>query len=140
MTDLLVAVDVSEIHRGKLGELKRVVADLVSFVRKNEPEIMAYYVYFNEDETRMTVLQVHPDSASMELHMETAGPAFPNFKDLIRLSAIDLYGRPTAKLLEQMRAKARMLGGATLAVHEPKEGFARFAEPMGSPRLRTSEP
>lgn len=140
MVDLLVAVDVSEIRHGKLDDLKRVIADLVSFVKENEPEIIAYNVYFNQDETRMTVLQVHPDSASMEFHMEVAGPAFPGFKDLLRLLAIDIYGQASPKLLEQMRHKARMLGGATLAVHEPQAGFARLAELSESPVLRASEP
>ncbi len=74
----------------------------------------------------MTVVQVHPDSASMEFHMEVAASAFSGFSDLLTLVGIDIYGRPSDKLLHQMRRKAELLGGATVAVHEPLAGFVRM--------------
>jgi hypothetical protein len=84
-------------------------------------------VFFSVDGTRMTVLQVHPDSASMEFHMSVAGAEFAKVKDLLTLSAIDIYGRPSETLLDQMRQKAQLLGGAALAVHDLHAGFTRFS-------------
>lgn len=122
----IVSVDSSEILEGKLEELKTAVKELVEFVEANEPRTVAYNVYFSEDGARMTVLQVHPDSASMEFHMKAAGPAFPKFKELIKLSTVDIYGKPSPSLLEQMRQKAQMLGNATVLVHELHASFKRF--------------
>src|SRR5207247_2916600 len=63
MTDPLVSIDVSEIHEGRLGELQMAMRELVEFVDANETQPLLYSVYFNPDNTRMTVLQVHPDSS-----------------------------------------------------------------------------
>jgi hypothetical protein len=62
----------------------------------------------------------------MEFHMQVAGPAFAKFVELIRLSTMDVYGKPSDPLLEALRRKVRLLGNATVVVHEPEAGFARF--------------
>ena len=74
----------------------------------------------------MTVVQVHPTSASMELHMLVAGPIFRKCAGLLRLRRVDFYGSPSDGLLAQMRQKAELLGGAPVLVHELHAGFARF--------------
>jgi len=102
--------------------------ELVEFVDANETQPLLYSVYFNPDNTRMTVLQVHPDSSSMEFHMDVAGSTFRGLSELLTLLRIDIYGMASERLLEQMRAKARMLGNAALAVHERHVGFARLGD------------
>lgn len=126
MAEPLVVVDSSEIREGKLGELRTAVAELAAFVEANEPDAIAYQVYFSEDGSRMTVLQVHPDSASMERHMAIAGPAFAPFADLLTLRTIDVYGTPSDAVVERLRQKAGLLGTATVEVHDLRSGFARF--------------
>ena len=126
MSEQIVFVDSSEIREGKLEELEVAIHDLVEFVESNEPRPIAYNVYLNESGSRMTVVQVHPDSASMEFHMEVAGPAFSKFVELIKLSTMDVYGKPSDDLLGQIRHKVQMLGDATVVVHELQAGFARF--------------
>jgi hypothetical protein len=126
MSEPIVIIDSSEIREGKLEELKTAMKELAGFVESNEPRPIAYSLYLNEGGTRMTVVQVHPDSASMEFHMKVAGPAFPKFVQLIKLSTMDVYGKPSDGLLERMRQKVRMLGNATVVVHELQAGFARF--------------
>src|ERR671934_2573694 len=86
----IVSVDCSEVREGRIDELKAAIKELVDFVYANEPRAIAYNVYFSDDGTRMTVFQAHPDSASMEFHMDIAGPAFPGLKEFLRLSTIDL--------------------------------------------------
>jgi quinol monooxygenase YgiN len=126
MSEPIVFIDSSEIREGKLEELKTAMKELVEFIEANEPRPIAYNVYFTLDGTRMTVVQVHPDSASMEFHLNVAGPAFTKFTELIKMSAMDVYGKPSDNLLEQMRQKAQMLGTGTVVVHELHAGFARF--------------
>lgn len=122
----LVSIDVSDVREGKLEALKEAMRDLVEFVDANEPLPIAYHVYLNEQGTRMTVFQIHPDSASMELHMKVAGSEFPKLSEFLALSRIDIYGKPSDRLLEQLRAKGRMLGDAAVAVHELHAGFTRL--------------
>jgi quinol monooxygenase YgiN len=126
MSEPLISLDASLIGDGRLDELKEAVAELVDFVRSNEPRPIVYEVYIDEAGSRMTVVQVHPDSASMEYHMTIAGPAFAGFAELITLSTLDVYGNPSEELLELLRRKVQMLGDATVIVHDLQAGFARI--------------
>lgn len=126
MSDPLVVIDTSDIREGKLEELKSGLAELADFVEKNEAAPLAYHVYFDEDGTRMTVLQIHPDSASMELHMDVAAPLFRRFTELVDLTRVDFYGSPSAAVLDATRRKATLLGNAEVVVNELHAGFTRF--------------
>lgn len=92
----------------------------------NEPRLFAYNVYFSDDGVRMTVLHVKPDSASLKLHMEVAGPKFPPIGEFINMLAIDVYGRPDGELVDRLRHKAAMLGSGVVRVHELHAGFSRL--------------
>lgn len=127
MADPIVFVDTSEIRDGKLDELRRAVAEMAEFVETNEADPISYQVFFSVDGRLMTVVQMHPDSASMEHHMDVAGPVFARFTDLLELRTVDVYGSPSERVLEQLRRKAQLLGTATVAVHELQAGFARLA-------------
>lgn len=127
MSQPIIVVDSSEIREGKLEELKAALKELVEFVEANEADPLAYSIHLDEAGTRMTVVQIHPSSASMEFHMEVAGPVFRRLTDLLTLSRVDFYGKPSDRLIDQMRQKARMLGNASVVVNELHAGFARFA-------------
>jgi hypothetical protein len=126
---LLIYLDTSEVREGSLGELKQAIAELAAFVEENEPQLIAYEVYFSEDGKQMTVAHVHPDSASLDFHMEVAGPRFASFAGLLTLLSIHIYGEPSEEALEQMREKVRLLGSGEVVVHAPHAGFARFSPP-----------
>jgi hypothetical protein len=126
MSQPIVYLDTSEVRPGRLAELKAAMNDLARFVQANEPQLLAYHVYFSDDGTRMSVLHINPDSASLERHMKVAGPMFPPIGEFIRLLAIDVYGRPDAGLVEELRQKATMLGSGTVRVHDFHAGFVRL--------------
>ena len=107
--------------------MKAGVVDLVAFVEANEAEPLAYDIYFDEAGTQMTVVQIHPDSASLERHLTLAGPVFRRFADLLTLERVDVYGSAGEAALEQIRGKAQLLGNAPVRVHEHHSGFSRFA-------------
>jgi hypothetical protein len=58
--------------------------------------------------------------------MKIAGPKFSKFVNLIRLLRIDIYGSPSTELLEQLQAKAKLLGDASVQVYKYHAGFSRF--------------
>ena len=126
MTELLIAVDSSEIREGKLDAVKAGVAELAAFVEANEPGMIAYSIYLDEEAGRMTVVQIHPSSASMELHMEIAAPIFRKFADLLDLTRVDFSATPSEALLHRMRQNAERLGRAPVLVNEHHAGFARI--------------
>jgi len=125
----LVFIDSSEVRPGNLEELRAAIHELVDFVRANEPRPLAYSMYLNKESTRMTVVQIHPDSASMELHMKMAAPIFAGFAGLIKLSTMDVYGAPSPRLQQQIEQKVHLLGDATIDLHDLHAGFTRFGAP-----------
>jgi quinol monooxygenase YgiN len=129
MPDALVYVDTAEVREGALEELKEGMKELVHFVEANESRLIAYNVYFSDDGTRMTVVHVHPDSASLEYHMEVAGPFFRRFVELVTLSSINVYGELSEGLLAQLQEKAQLLGRGAVEVDALHAGFTRFAPP-----------
>lgn len=123
-------VDRSEIGPGNLPEVRAKQRDLVAFIEANEPQLVAYGFFVDEASSTMTVVAVHPDSASMQLHMDIGGPKFREFSPLITLTSIDVYGAPSETVLGQLREKAEMLGGATVTVHALTAGFTRLPQPQ----------
>ena len=129
MSAPLVYVDRSVVRDGALEELKEAIRGLADFVEENEPQLISYNVYFSENGRQMTVVHVHADAASLDLHMEVAGPRFAAFADLVTLSSIHIYGKPSEQALERLRDKARLLGSGEVIVHRPHAGFSRFDQP-----------
>jgi len=127
MPEPIVYIDRSEIRAGRLEDVKKAISELVAFVDAHEPQLISYGVYVDEEASMMGVVAVHPDSASIEFHMEIGGPEFRKFAELIDLRSIDLYGRPSDAALEQLHEKAKMLGeNGRVLVHELQAAFARF--------------
>jgi hypothetical protein len=127
MPGAITYVDTSDVREGALEELKAAIKDLADFIEANEPRLIAYNAYFSDDGTRMTVVHVHPDSASLEYHMEVVGPLLRNFVELVTLSSIHIYGEPSETLLTQLQEKARLLGRAEVVVDALHAGFTRLA-------------
>jgi hypothetical protein len=127
MSDAIFYVDTSDVREGALDELKAGMKQLAEFVEANEPRIIAYNVYFDDDANTMTVMHVHPDSASFEYHMEVAGPVFRRLAELVTLSSIHIYGEPSERALEQSQEKALLLGQGDVVVDALHAGFTRFA-------------
>jgi len=125
MTQPIVYIDISAIREGKLGELEVAMKDLAAFVEANVPRLISYGFFLDEIRTQMTVVAVHPDSASLEFHMDVGGTEFLKFRDLINLSRIEVYGRVSDAVLERLHQKARTLGTGIVAVHEFYAGFTR---------------
>jgi hypothetical protein len=124
----IVYIDHSHIREGSVDELKAGVQRLVDFIDAREPQLISYGFYIDEDAARMTVVAVHPDSASLERHMEIGSGEFRKLAHLVTLTAIECYGRPSARALELLRLKADALGegGAVVSV-ERFAGFTHLA-------------
>jgi hypothetical protein len=124
----IVYIDHSDIREGSLDELKTGVERVAAFIAEREPQLIAYGFYIDEVAATMTVVAVHPDSASLELHLDVGGAEFRRLAPLLTLTGIECYGRPSPRALEQIRQKAAALGnGATVISIGRFAGFAHIA-------------
>jgi hypothetical protein len=121
----IVYVDHSDIREGSLNELKAGVQRLVEFIDAREPQLITYGFYIDDEAAKMTVVAVHPDSASLELHLDIGGVEFGKLAHLLTLTAIECYGRPSDTALAQLRRKAAALGNGGGVVSIGR--FAGFA-------------
>jgi quinol monooxygenase YgiN len=121
----LIYVDTSAVRDGMLSELEAALDDLVAFIDANEPRIIAYGAYISEDGTQLTVVHVHSDSASLEFHMDLAGPVFQRFVALVDMLSIQVYGNPSERVLRQLRDKAGLLGSGVVTVQPLHAGLVR---------------
>jgi hypothetical protein len=120
----IVYIDHSDIQEGSLEELKQGVSKLVDFLAAREPQLIMYGFYIDDAAAKMTVVAVHPDSASLEIHLDVGGPEFRKLAPLLKLKAIECYGRPSAKALDQLQRKAEALGdGGTVVTVGRFAGF-----------------
>lgn len=131
MSEPIVVIDRSAVRAGRIEELRAAVEKLAAFVEMNEPRPVAYDIYLDPACTTMTVVQVHPDSASMETHMRVAASEFAGFAELLELRSMEIFGTPSQTLVEQLRRKVELLGSATLAIHERAAGFVRGGDTSG---------
>ena len=125
MTGPVVYVDTSDIRDGRLADVREGIARLAGVVEREEPRLISYAAFIDEDGQRMTVVHVHADAASLAFHMEVGGPLFAAFADLVLLRTIDVYGTVGPDVRAALEAKARLLGGARLRTHPLHAGFVR---------------
>jgi quinol monooxygenase YgiN len=127
MREPIIFVDTWKIGEGKLDAFKDATREFVDFVAESEPQLIAYQVYIDEESNHSTVVQIHPDSESIEFHMNVAGPQFGRFMDLYEPGGrIEVHGRPAPRVLNGMRELAQQFG-VTVVVKERYAGFARLS-------------
>jgi len=124
----LVFIATNRLKPGQLEHERERVPDLVEFIEDSEPRLIAFNEYLSDAGDEVTVVQVHPDTASLEAHMEIvrerAQEAYAETLDAtIR---IQVFGRPTDAILEALREQAGT--GVELSVNgEHLGGFTRSA-------------
>jgi quinol monooxygenase YgiN len=81
------------IKPGKLEEARKRLAELVDFVETNEPRFIGFHVFLDDAGEQMTVVQIHPDSASMEFHLQVNAKHFATaFDYLDKIVSEQFYG------------------------------------------------
>jgi quinol monooxygenase YgiN len=133
MTAPFIFVGTHRIKEGQLDAYIEYFREFAQFVKENEPRLILFEGYVNEEGTRMTVVQVHPDTESMDFHMQTIGrhigEAYDRFLD--RTERIDVYGVPRGGVVEMIKQLAIMDEPLTISAR-PVAGFTRSATPVAA--------
>jgi hypothetical protein len=138
MAEPIVYIDHSKIRPGGLDEVKKAIPELVRFVDEHEPRLISYGFYIDALGSAMTVVAVHPDSASLESQLEIGGPQFRKLAAFIDLRLIEVYGEPSGTALNQLRQKADMLGEDAQVVAHELQGKSSSCSMNGPRRVRAS--
>jgi hypothetical protein len=108
MAGPFIFIATNRLKQGKLDDENKRVPDLVDFIRANEPQLIAFNEYANDEGTEVAVVQVHPDADSMVFHMELiAERAASAYADTIdATTSIQVFGTPSNNVAEMLRHQA----------------------------------
>lgn len=128
MTSPFIFIATNRLKPGRLERERNRVPGLVEFIEASEPRMIAFNEFVNEAGDEATVVQFHPDAASMEAHMEIvrerAQEAYAETLDAT--VRIQVFGRPTDAILEALQQQAG--SGVEISVNgEHLGGFTRSA-------------
>ena len=128
-TGPFIFIATNRLKPGKLEAERMRVPGLCEFIEANEPRILAFNEYANEEGTEVAVVQVHPDAESFRSHMdvvrERAMLAYAETLDAT--TVVQVFGSPTAAILEMLRSQA---GSGVTITFKPLHlgGFTRLSE------------
>ena len=126
MPEPFIFIGTHRIAEGKLDEFKRDCQQLVEVVERNEPQLLSFNFYFNEDESEVSVVQVHPDADSMLFHMQVAREHITEAaEEQLVTKDIQVFGSPNEAVLGMIEQLSQ--SGVPLIV-KPKH-FAGFTRP-----------
>jgi hypothetical protein len=103
-----IFIATNRLRDGAFGAEQQRVPGLSRFVEANEPRLIAFNEYANEDHSEVTVVQVHPDAASLEFHMGIIGDRARDAyaRTLEATTRIQVFGTPTEDILRMLRQRA----------------------------------
>ena len=110
LSEPLIYISTWRIKEGRLEDYKQFARELMEIVKAKEPQLIAFHVFLSEDGTEMSSVQVHPDAASMDFHMQVVTQALQEEMrewveraDFLEPKHIEIYGAPSTDLLEADR-------------------------------------
>ena len=127
MSPPFIFIATNRLKPGQLDRERRRVPGLVEFIEANEPRLIAFNEYVS-DRAEVTVVQIHPDTASMEAHMEIVRErALQAYAETLDATVrVQVFGQPTDAILEVLRQQAG--SGVEVSVNgEHLGGFTRSA-------------
>jgi hypothetical protein len=98
MSSPFVLVTTHRITPGNLDAFRALNDEYLDYVERNEPQMLAHVSSLDADGTTVSLVQIHPDAASADHHLEVAGPRILAAADLIENVGIDVYGTPGPRL------------------------------------------
>ena len=127
MSEPFIFIGTHRVKPGKLEEYKAYFAKYCDdIVAPNEPRLLSFQGY-SDDSDRITVVQVHPDAASMVTHISLIGQHVDDaYADYLEPeSSYQVYGTPSSEVLSMME---QLSAGRHVAitVQRPFTGFQRL--------------
>jgi hypothetical protein len=127
MSSPFIFIATNRLKPGAYEAERHRVPGLVDSIEAGEPRLLAFNEYIDAAHSEVTVVQVHPDTASMEFHMNLVGERATKAyaETLDATTQIQVFGTPSHAVVETLRVQAG--AGVPLTVHaEHLGGFTRL--------------
>jgi quinol monooxygenase YgiN len=125
MSKPIVFISTHKIKPGKLEGFQERNREVARLIQSEKPGTVAFHAYVNEEGTEVSIVHVFPDAEAMEAHMEGVGERARDAADFLEFHRLEVYGRPTEKVLETMKQAPD--SGVTFRIKpEPLSGYLRL--------------
>lgn len=112
MSQPFIYINNARIKEGTFDEVQGFVKRFLDTLKEHEPQIIAFHVFANEEMTEVTIIQVHPDTASMDRHMEVLQEKLSEYEakalgsGMFEFTHAGYYGTPNEAALAMDRGIA----------------------------------
>jgi hypothetical protein len=112
------------VKEGAMSDFLRAFEEMVSIAEAREPRLIGIAAYPDEEANEVTLLQVHPDAASMVFHMEVMDEHISHaVYAFLESASSQVLGVPSDEVLEKIRSY-----GTAVNVRRPHAGMYRIPE------------
>ena len=80
------------IHEGELERFKEIAKSGTALVEANEPEMLAFHWYFNEDESQAYLVEWYANADAIPHHMQNVGESLGQLLEISELSRFEVFG------------------------------------------------
>ena len=107
-TPPFIFIATNTVRDGKLDEERRRAPGWATFIRTHEPRLLAFHEYLSADGTEVEYIQIHPDAASFEHHLNVVALARESYRGTLdATTAIRIFGEPNERILAILRQSTR---------------------------------
>ena len=96
----------SRIRPGVASSYRPLAQEICRLVEQREPRVLAYHIWVDEAAESEVVLQVHPDAASLEYHLEVLGDTVRSSFEYADFETLEVYGPPSDALRALFESQA----------------------------------
>ncbi len=126
MAETFVYIGTNTIKEGKVAECRKMVDEISKLVEKHEPRVIAFNFYLDEPGRQLVCVQVHPDAASMDTHMQVISEHLKTAYDVLQETTSEqLYGPGGERMVDEFRQWAP--NGVFTVIPQHEVGFTRSA-------------
>lgn len=132
MTAPFIFVTTHTLDEGVLDEYMAQDGEFRAFLQENEPDLLDYQVFMDDDQTEVTFVFVFRDASAADHHMQIARELIGRGLEITSTSRLEVYGGSPGPVLGgvldanaeagvPVSIKARPLGGFSRTITAPSE-------------------
>jgi hypothetical protein len=126
MTTPFVMITTHRIHPGHLDEFEAMTRSYLDLVEAEEPRAQMHSVYVDPERSEVSLVQVHPDAASADHHMQVASQLIGQGLAVVDTLGVEVYGEPGPVVRQALEHNAS--AGVPVTVRAGSwGGFTRLA-------------
>jgi hypothetical protein len=104
MSGPFVYIGTNKIKEGKVEEARKMLTEIAELVEKHEPRVVAFNFFLDEPGRTAVCVQVHPDAASMDTHMQVIADHLTTAYDVLEETTSEqLYGAGGERMVDEFK-------------------------------------